>query len=559
LITRKILLFVLGVFYLLILFFQVSPVNADNKNQTEEPFIFPYSGNYYITKGCHSDGWGEYYTKGSTVTCAIDFTKYGDSRKVGCGEPAVAPVSGEFINLGTDLQKNTLGLLKGTRYWTLWFHGDFVNSGYLNQGEVFGYEANNGYSSGCHWHMDVYDTYTNQWVDPRDVSTMNLVSVLPEGARTDIIPESNDPLIEVLKKISIETKSTIVYEDILPTATTEVISTPEVAPKEIQIEETQTTNFDKDKIIDEFVKTWAVLIGFFLGLGLIAFSGNDYGSKGTGFIILVITVAFGIRFYNQGVEPRFKLPKEGESIPITSTPTISPTPERETVKPSEDRQTEFVVTNVSLSQLPSVDNSPENIAPQRTVSAPISGDCAINPRWPDSIQQWCIPITFYSRQNNIDPDRYAALMVQESWGNPNALSSTCAFGLGQVMPSDGKGFILTNSDDEQYFQCDLENGTFEAYKKYYDNGRGGYFFENRATIADMKADPNYAIESGTSIYGQYFHNNGNSDWNAAYYYGGPGYGDRYRTILASNFDCVVNQNTSSCSSGTPGIESKIRK
>ncbi len=548
--TRNLLFFALGVFYLLTLFFEVQPVKADYKNQIEETFVFPYSGTYYITQGCHSDGWGEYYTNGGTVTCSIDFTKYGDSRKENCGEPAIAPVSGEFVNLGIDLQKNTLGLLKGSRFWTLWFHGDFVNSGYLKQGEVFGYEANNGYSSGCHWHMDVYDTYTNQWVDPRDVSTMQVVSVLPEGAKTDIIPEPNDPLIEVLKKISIETKSTIIYEDILPTATEEIISTPTAPVSELQTSEAQAANYDKGLIFDEFVKTWGVLIGFLLGLGMVAFGGNDYGSKGTGFVLLIIIIAFGIRSYNQGLEPRFKLPKEVVVLPTATT---------ETVKPSEDRQTEFVITNVSLSELPSTGNDTENVVPERTTSSPISGDCAINPRWPDSIQQWCVPITFYSRQNNIDPDRYAALMVQESWGNPDALSSTCAFGLGQVMPSDGKGFIRTSSNGDQYFECDLENGTLEAYKQYYANGRGGYFFENRASITDMKADPNYAIESGTSIYGQYFHNNGDSDWNAAYYYGGPGYGDRYRTILASNYDCVVKDISTACATGSAGIESKINK
>lgn len=66
-----------------------------------------------------------------------------------------------------------------------------------------------------------------------------------------------------------------------------------------------------------------------------------------------------------------------------------------------------------------------------------SETCAVSQRYPASILQWCGLITSYSQKRGLHPDLVAALIWQESGGNPNAFSHSGAVGLMQVMPSDG--------------------------------------------------------------------------------------------------------------------------
>jgi soluble lytic murein transglycosylase-like protein len=63
--------------------------------------------------------------------------------------------------------------------------------------------------------------------------------------------------------------------------------------------------------------------------------------------------------------------------------------------------------------------------------------CEISTRFPDTITQWCPLITHYARSANLDPDLIAALIWQESGGNPSAYSHSGAVGLMQIMPRDG--------------------------------------------------------------------------------------------------------------------------
>lgn len=52
-----------------------------------------------------------------------------------------------------------------------------------------------------------------------------------------------------------------------------------------------------------------------------------------------------------------------------------------------------------------------------------------------AIKPWIPYILYYSKKYNVDPYFVASIMYQESRGNPNAVSSTGAIGLMQVMPS----------------------------------------------------------------------------------------------------------------------------
>lgn len=64
-------------------------------------------------------------------------------------------------------------------------------------------------------------------------------------------------------------------------------------------------------------------------------------------------------------------------------------------------------------------------------------NCSLSPGYPASIQQWCGVIEQYAGEHGVEPGLIAAVMLQESGGNPNAYSKSGAVGLMQVMPRDG--------------------------------------------------------------------------------------------------------------------------
>ena len=102
----------------------------------------------------------------------------------------------------------------------------------------------------------------------------------------------------------------------------------------------------------------------------------------------------------------------------------------------------------------------------------ISSDCEISSRFPDRVLQWCNLITHYARQRELPTDLVAALVLQESGGNPTAYSHSGAVGLMQVMPRDG----LAAS-----FMC-----------------KNGPCFSNRPSISELE-DPEFNIAYGTRM------------------------------------------------------------
>lgn len=98
--------------------------------------------------------------------------------------------------------------------------------------------------------------------------------------------------------------------------------------------------------------------------------------------------------------------------------------------------------------------------------------CQVSPNFPERIRQWCSLITHYAMERSLDPDLVAALIWQESNGNPAAYSRDGAVGLMQVMPKDG---IAAN------FMC-----------------VNGPCFKDRPAIAELQ-DPEFNIAYGTKM------------------------------------------------------------
>jgi hypothetical protein len=104
-----------------------------------------------------------------------------------------------------------------------------------------------------------------------------------------------------------------------------------------------------------------------------------------------------------------------------------------------------------------------------------SGDskkCVLHSRYPAEVHQWCTQIMRHASKNNLDPNLIAAVIWQESGGNPTAYSQSGAVGLMQVMPRDGVAAS---------FQC-----------------VNGPCFTNRPSISELEK-PNFNIKYGTGM------------------------------------------------------------
>jgi soluble lytic murein transglycosylase-like protein len=108
--------------------------------------------------------------------------------------------------------------------------------------------------------------------------------------------------------------------------------------------------------------------------------------------------------------------------------------------------------------------------------------CQVSNQYPEKILQWCSLITHYSNKRGLNPDLIAALIWQESGGNPVAYSKSGAVGLMQVMPRDGLAAT---------FMC-----------------VNGPCFKNRPTIAELN-DPEFNISYGTKMLSGLLVKNGN--------------------------------------------------
>lgn len=101
-----------------------------------------------------------------------------------------------------------------------------------------------------------------------------------------------------------------------------------------------------------------------------------------------------------------------------------------------------------------------------------ASNCQVSQQFPESVRQWCSLITKQARTNALEPNLIAALILQESGGDPKAYSRSGAVGLMQVMPRDG---LAAN------FQCP-----------------NGPCFASRPTIAELQ-NPQFNVTYGTRM------------------------------------------------------------
>lgn len=138
----------------------------------------------------------------------------------------------------------------------------------------------------------------------------------------------------------------------------------------------------------------------------------------------------------------------------------------------------FITAGVSHSGIAS-SRAAENIAApdesnhdSQTLDQSPAIHCEVSKQFPKSVMKWCGTITKYAKQYHLPPDLIAAMVWQESGGNPDAYSGSGAVGLMQIMPRDG---IAAN------FMCS-----------------GGACFANRPSMTQLK-DPEFNIKYGTRM------------------------------------------------------------
>lgn len=108
--------------------------------------------------------------------------------------------------------------------------------------------------------------------------------------------------------------------------------------------------------------------------------------------------------------------------------------------------------------------------------------CSLSSSFPESVRHWCALIETSALQHGLEPKLVASVMLQESRGEPQAVSRSGAIGLMQVMPRDGKAAS---------FMC-----------------INGPCFADRPSMQEL-FDPQFNVDYGTKLLAGLIQRNGN--------------------------------------------------
>ncbi len=161
----------------------------------------------------------------------------------------------------------------------------------------------------------------------------------------------------------------------------------------------------------------AVLIGIFLFLGATHLIGKAPAIQTSGSLVLT----------QPNSQPA---PQPSAADPAASAAVLAQTGTEGESKPDEIPVVEPVFVNVTADPNGASSANGWN-------SAPSLQGCTLRPSFDGSVLQWCELIQAYANANGLEPALVAALITQESGGDPNAYSGSGAVGLMQIMPRDG--------------------------------------------------------------------------------------------------------------------------
>lgn len=129
--------------------------------------------------------------------------------------------------------------------------------------------------------------------------------------------------------------------------------------------------------------------------------------------------------------------------------------------------------------------------------------CSISERYPAEVLRWCEMIEQSAAENSLPAGLIAAVILQESGGNPESYSSSGAVGLMQIMPKDGiaSKFVCIN----------------------------GPCFASRPTIEELQ-DPSFNIKYGSNMLAELYAKHG-SYREALFRYGPMDIGYHYADLV----------------------------
>lgn len=105
--------------------------------------------------------------------------------------------------------------------------------------------------------------------------------------------------------------------------------------------------------------------------------------------------------------------------------------------PSEELLSPTLTAGAQTDQESPADNTHANQNTSAKNLAHETQPCSLPGSYPEKIRQWCHLIEASAQQTGLPVKLIAAVMLQESGGDPLAYSSSGAVGLMQVMPRDG--------------------------------------------------------------------------------------------------------------------------